>query len=69
MGRAAVLDYVPSRRGLAGTQLEWFGGFFEQRWREYNFRKGRVLARPTLESMLGAYPEQDGGHRTRSPRT
>ncbi|VTR91653.1 patatin : Patatin OS=bacterium UASB270 GN=U27_05170 PE=4 SV=1: Patatin [Gemmata massiliana] len=57
----AIWITSPPEGGLAGTQLEWFGGFFEQRWREYNFRKGRVLARPTLESMLGAYPEQDGG--------
>jgi predicted acylesterase/phospholipase RssA len=57
----AIWITSPPAGGLAGTQLEWFGGFFEERWREFNYRKGRELARPTIAAMLGAYDPEDGG--------
>ena len=46
----------------AGDQLFSFGGFFEKKWREHDYRLGRRVARAQLPAMLGysagAVPEE-----------
>jgi hypothetical protein len=46
--------------GLPGEGLQAFAGFFKQNWREYNYRKGRLLAHDELAKFLGAYERETG---------
>ena len=40
----------------AGDRLHSFGGFFEEKWREHDFRIGRMRAREILPGALGYQP-------------
>jgi predicted acylesterase/phospholipase RssA len=55
-----IIEINPEGR-LAGEQLEAFGGFFEENWREYNFRQGRIIAHRQLANALGDYPKEASG--------
>lgn len=46
----------------AGDRLASFGGFFDERWREHDYRLGRQTARALLPDILatGPYPEEPG---------
>ena len=43
----------------AGDKLFAFGGFFDEMWREHDYRLGRIEANKNLPSLLGAdYPKE-----------
>lgn len=46
----------------AGDQLASFGGFFDERWREHDYRLGRQTAHELLPDILGVdpYPPEPG---------
>jgi predicted acylesterase/phospholipase RssA len=55
--RLALIGSAP--RETAGDQLYAFGGFFDQEWREHDYRRGRIKARKVLPGILGeSYPEE-----------
>lgn len=52
---------APREDELAGEQFAAFGGFFDQNWREFNYRTGRIKARGHLAAAYGwEYPEEPG---------
>lgn len=62
------IDIVaPEPNSLAGEQFAWFGGFFEQNWREYNFRKGKIAGQELFLTNLGSYDPEPGDSYTIPP--
>lgn len=52
---------VPLGEKLAGQQLQAFGGFFKHEWREYNYRRGRIVAHAELRRFFNDdYPKEPG---------
>lgn len=47
---------APAPGSLAGDFLGNFGGFFDERWREYDWRRGRLDARGVIEQLSQSHP-------------
>ncbi|MDR7481844.1 MAG: patatin-like phospholipase family protein [Armatimonadota bacterium] len=47
---------APAPGVLAGDFLGNFGGFFDEAWREHDYRRGRADARRVLEALAAAVP-------------
>lgn len=47
---------APAPGALAGDFLGNFGGFFDEAWREHDYRRGRADARRVLEALAEAVP-------------
>ncbi len=49
----------------AGDQISGFGGFFNQEWRQYDYKQGRIEAHARLtEILVTAYPKEQVNGRT-----
>jgi len=58
--KAIEIHSLSAETRLAGEQLAGFAGFFKKEYRQYNFRRGRTLARKHLPTILGDYPQEVG---------
>ena len=50
---------APKRGSLAGDFLANFGGFFNQEWREHDWRRGRADAHDTIRRLAKEFPALD----------
>ncbi|MGF1498894.1 MAG: patatin-like phospholipase family protein [Elainellaceae cyanobacterium] len=52
-----LIGSVPEK--TAGDQISGFGGFFNEEWRQFDYRQGRIEAHTQLPRILGAdYPRE-----------
>ena len=59
----SVIGSTPER--TAGDQISGFGGFFDQEWRQHDYRQGRIEAHDRLTEILAKrYPKEQVNGRT-----
>ncbi|MGF1514004.1 MAG: patatin-like phospholipase family protein [Elainellaceae cyanobacterium] len=59
----SVIGSTPGQ--TAGDQISGFGGFFNQEWRQYDYRQGRIEAHNRLREILAVnYPKEQANGRT-----
>jgi hypothetical protein len=67
--RFELIGRDPSALSLAGQKINGFAGFFEQKWREYDYRRGRLEGWTAFQCIFGQYPKEDPTQQPTNGRT